>query len=460
MTTVATSSTDLAASLADLLTGHVLLPGTEAFDAAATPFNLAVSNQHLLAVEAADAADVVTAVRFANQHGVAVSVQATGHGACAVDRPTILVLTHLLDELSIDPVTSSARIGAGVRWERVIEQGAAYGLAGLAGSAPGVGVVGYTTGGGMGPVARTFGWASDRVTAFDVVTGDGVLRRVTASEHPALFWGLRGGKGALGIVTAVEMELVPLTRVFAGALFFAAADMPTVLHAWAAWSADLPSAASTSVAVVRLPPLPGVPPVLSGKVAISVRFAWVGDPTEGERLIAPIAAIAPVVLGGLGVMPYAAMGMIHNDPVDPMPVREDAALLHSLTSDAVETLVGLVGPQAECPQVIVELRLMGGALAQAAEVPSALSHRDAAYSLLTIGLGVPPVVDAVMAHSQALRAAMGPWSTGGNLPNFAASADPAELARKYDAATLARLGTLAATYDPHEVLAASIPFRD
>ena len=101
-----------------------------------------------------------------------------------------------------------ARVGAGVKWLRVVEAAAPYGLAPLSGSITDVGIVGYITGGGLGPMARTYGLASDRVRAIEVVTGDGELRRATPTEHADLFFGLRGGKGALGIVTAIEFDLV------------------------------------------------------------------------------------------------------------------------------------------------------------------------------------------------------------------------------------------------------------
>ena len=106
-----------------------------------------------------------------------------------------------LDECVVHP-EGWARVGAGVKWLRVVEAAAPYGLAPLSGSITDVGIVGYTTGGGLGPMARTYGLASDRVRAIEVVTGDGELRRATPTEHPDLFFGLRGGKGALGIVTA------------------------------------------------------------------------------------------------------------------------------------------------------------------------------------------------------------------------------------------------------------------
>ncbi|MGN6607918.1 MAG: FAD-binding oxidoreductase, partial [Jatrophihabitans sp.] len=201
--------------LADLtaaLPGRVHLPGTARYAELATPWNVAVVSTPVAVVEAGSADDVAAAVAAASTAGIQVSVQATGHGAVALDRPVLLISTRGLRELTVAP-TGAARVGAGVTWGEVIDAAAPLGFAALAGSAPHVGVVGFLTGGGIGPVARTFGVSSDYVTAFEVVTGDGRLRRATATEHPGLFWGLRGGKGALGVVTAVEFDLVPLTTL-------------------------------------------------------------------------------------------------------------------------------------------------------------------------------------------------------------------------------------------------------
>ena len=148
-------------------------------------------------------------------------------------------------------------------WQRVLDAAGAHGLAALAGSSPGVGVVGYTTGGGVGPLARTLGLASDRVRAFDVVTGDGELRRATRDEHPDLFWALRGGKGALGVVTAIEFDLLPIPEIHAGALYFDGSHAAAVLGRWVDWSAALPPQATTSLALMQLPSMPGVPEPLA-----------------------------------------------------------------------------------------------------------------------------------------------------------------------------------------------------
>jgi FAD/FMN-containing dehydrogenase len=430
----------------------VHLPGSTEYDAAVTPWNVAVAPHPLAVVVASRADDVVAAVRFAGRHHLRVAVQATGHGASSTMRDAILVSTAELDGLELHAEQGWVRAEAGVTWDQVLEAGAAYGLAGLCGSAPGVGVVGYTTGGGIGPLVRTHGLASDRVRAFEVVTGDGELRRATTTEHPDLYWGLRGGKGALGIITAVEFDLLPISEIYGGAVYFDGADAPTVLRAWARWSTTLPREATTSVALLRLPPLPGVPPPLAGRLVLAVRFAWTGDAEHGAQVLGPIREAAAPIIDTVAVMPYAALGSIHADPVDPMPVHEEHALLGDLPEEAVDRLLEQAGPDADCPQVIVEVRQLGGAVSAGGWAPSAYAHRDAAYSLLTIGIGVPPVVEAVTASGRAILEAVAQWDTGGRLPNFAPRTDEAWLERAYDAGTLARLRRVSAAYDPAGVL--------
>jgi hypothetical protein len=435
------------ASLAERLTGTLVERGEPGYDALVMPWNVAVPVQPAAVVAAATADDVVETVRFAAQHGLAVTPQATGHGAVAQHVGEVVVATAGLDECVVHP-EGWARVGAGVQWSQVVEAAAPYGLAPLNGSSTGVGVVGYTTGGGTGPMARTHGLASDRVRALEVVTGDGVLRRATPTEHPELFFALRGGKGALGIVTAIEFDLVPQATFYGGGLYFDGADAATVVERWRTWSATLPEQATTSFAFLQLPPLPTVPPPLAGRLTVAVRFLWTGDAAEGERLLAGLRSAAPVLLDGVGVMPYAAVDAVHADPVDPMPVHERAALLHDLPAEAVQALLAAAGPGSGSAQIIVEVRQLGGALSRPGPHDSAYSHRSAAYSLLTVGVpGTPGLPES----TEAVLGALAPWSTGGLPPNFGAAVDAVE--RRYDAPTLARLRAAVETYDPSGVMA-------
>jgi hypothetical protein len=188
-------------------------------------------------------------------------------------------------------------------------------------------------------------------------------------------------------------------------------------------------------------------------MAVAVRFVWTGSAEEGARVVAPMLEVATPVLGGFGVLPYAAIGSVHADPVDPMPVTESALLLSGLDAVAVESLIEVAGPESGSPQFLVELRQLGGAVARRPERGDALSHRDAAYALLTIGIGVPPLVGTVEEHAAAVAEAMLPWTTGGGFPNFGGPVTAESRAHIYDPATLSRLTSLAATYDPRGVLA-------
>jgi hypothetical protein len=118
----------------------------------------------------------------------------------------------------------------------------------------------------------------------------------------------------------------------------------------------------------------------------------------------------------------------------------------------VDALLAAAGPGSGSRQTIVELRQLGGAVARAPRHRSAFCHRDAAFTLLTIGVPVPPDPEGVAADAARVLAAAYPWATGGRLPNFGVSDDPEKIADCYDPETLRWLGTLAEQYDPAGVL--------
>lgn len=428
-------------------TGPVAVPGDERYDALVSPWNIAVPVRPAAVVAAQTADDVVEAVRFAIEHGLVVTPQATGHGPIAELVGELLVTTAGLDECVVHPEERWARVGAGVKWLQVVEAVAPYGLAPLSGSITDVGVVGYTTGGGLGPMARTYGLAIDRVRAIEVVTGDGVLRRATPTEAPDLFFALRGGKGMAGIVTAIEFDLVHQPEFYGGSLWFEGEHAATVIEQWRTWSAALPELATTSFALFQLPPMDGVPPELADRLTLSIRYVWTGDAAEGERRFAAMRAAAPVLLDDVALKPYTAIDSVHTDPLDPVPAYEAAAVLTDFPADAVDALLSTTGPGTGSPQVLVEVRQMGGATGRPGDHESAFCSRDAAYCLLTVGIAGTPGLEE---HSAGVLESLRPWIGGHRMPNFTFSA--ADYADAYDEETLARLRATVEKYDPLRVM--------
>ena len=433
--------------LRDRLTGSLHTPDDPEYAALSTPWLLAVPMRPAAVVAVRTAADVVATVRYARAHGHTVGVQATGHGAKTSLAGHILIVTSGLDEVTVHP-EGWARVGAGVKWLRVIEAAAPHGLAPLNGSSSDVGVVGYTTGGGVGPLSRTYGLAADMVRAFDVVTGDGVMRRVSPTEHPDLFFALRGGKGSTAIVTAVEFDMIHLPTFYGGAIYFGADDAAAVIARWRDWSPKLPEQATTSFALFQLPAMPGVPEPLAGRMTLAIRFAWTGDDEVGRALLDQIRGVAPVILDDAAVKPYTAIDSVHADPVDPMPVIDPAILLDDFTDAAADRLLEVAGPGSGSPQILVEVRALGGAYAREGSHPNAFSHRSARFSLLAVGMAD----DVAREHSERLFNALAAWDTGGIWPNFGPADDERTARRAYDEATLQRLVDIAGKYDPDGIL--------
>jgi hypothetical protein len=429
----------------------VALPGERVYERA-TPWNVAVPVRPAAVVLASTATDVADVMRFAGERGMKVAVQATGHGATAIGADTVLVLTAGMTGCIVDPLGRTARVGAGVTWQTVLDAATPHGLAPMCGSAPGVGVVGYLTGGGIGPLVRTVGLSADHVLAFELVTGSGQMLRVTPDEHAELFWGLRGGKSMFGIVTAVEIDLLPIAEFYGGAIYFDGAHAAEVCHAWRQWCDRLPDEVNTSLCIQQLPALPGIPEPLAGRMTVAVRYTALGDFGAAQRTLQPMRDVAPALIDAIGVLPYAAIGAVHADPVDPMPTHEAHALLRELSAETVDEILAACGPTSNSPQTVVELRLLGGALAREPRHRSAFCHRNAAYALSVIGVLAPQAGEGVVGHAAALVDALTSWSTGGQMPNFAPSTDPARPARCYDEDALHCLMALAHRYDPASVM--------
>ncbi|MFL1432172.1 MULTISPECIES: FAD-binding oxidoreductase, partial [unclassified Nocardiopsis] len=262
--------------------GRVLTGGDAGFEAASRPWNLAVEQKPEAVVEVADAGDVAAVVRWAGERGLSVAAQTTGHGATGSASGAVLVRTAALGGVEVDPAARTVRVGAGVSWGRVQEAAAVYGLTGLPGSSPGVGVAGYTLGGGLSWFGRRHGWAADAVRAWEVVCADGERVRVTAESDADLFWALCGGGGEVAVVAAVELELFPAPGLFAGSVVWPAGRAAQVAAAYEEIAADAPEELALWWSLHRFP---GAEPL------VSVQAAFLGGAGRARALLAPLASV-------------------------------------------------------------------------------------------------------------------------------------------------------------------------
>jgi hypothetical protein len=430
--------------------GPVHVPGDPQYDSEISPWIANTVHTPDVVVGATCAEDVAAAVQFAIRHGLSVSVQATGHGATTAIRGGVLISTRRMVAVSVDVERQVAQIAAGAKWEAVIAASAPNGLAPLVGSTTDVGAIGYTLGGGLGPLGRKYGFAADQIRSAQIVTGDGRLRTLTGDDE--LLTALRGGKGNFGIVTSLEVGLVPVARLYGGSMFFDGADAPTVLHAWREWVETVPEDMTSSIALLRLPDLDIFPPPLRGRLSVHLRIAYDGEACLGEKLVAPLRAVATPIVDMVCDMPFTHVDMIHMDPKESTGAHESGRLLSALPAEAVDTLLEVAGPGVDVPLIFAEIRHMGGALARQPEVPSSVAGRDAAFSFFVLGPMAPGLEEIVPPVVAGVVQAMAPWHAKERLINFIGhDMDPASVTAAYPADIAARLTELKHRVDPHGI---------
>ncbi|KIF78889.1 oxidoreductase [Streptomyces sp. 150FB] len=434
-------------------TGPVFHPGDDGFDEEVSGFQAAYTHRPALVVGAADAEDVRTAVGYGAARDVPVAVQATGHGLSVATDGGVLISTRRLTGIRIDAPARTARVEAGVLGGALIEAAAAHGLAPLNGSAPSVGVVGYTLGGGIGLLARQFGYAADHVRSIEIVTADGSLRHLEPGDE--LFGAVLGSGGNFGVVTALDVDLVPVETVYGGQLVFDTPLVDTALETWRRWSADAPDEVTTSVTLMGYPDIPVIPAPLRGHYVASFRIAYNGPQEEGERLVAALRDVGPRIKDDLRSMPYTETHTIHSEPDSPHPYTATNALLGELTPQVLRVLLGTAGPGSPVP-CLVDIRQLGGALRTPGPSDAVLDHRKAEFVVRVLsspGLGgIGP--DAIRERHALVRESLAPWTLGhslGFLYGDGEHADEAQTRAGYEPGTYDRLAALKQVHDPRNL---------
>jgi FAD binding domain/Berberine and berberine like len=443
------------AALAANVGGPVLVPGSTGFADECATYNLNCGFQPAMTVGATSADDVVAAVRFAARSGMPIAVKSSAHQVVLPAHGAMLITTERMRGFALDAAGRTARAEPGLKVGDVVARTSAAGLAPVMGSAPAVGIVGYTLGGGQSPLlGRLHGYAADHVRRVNVVTADGELRNVTAESEPELFWALLGGKGNFGVVTEIEFGLFPVTRFFGGGIYFPGERLADVLEAWRTWLPTIPEEMTSSVAIQRLPDIPLLPEPLRGAFVVHLRIGYLGSAAEGERLVAPLRAAAPPLLDLLGEKPVSAVGDIHLDPLDPMPYVDRTTSLGELTAETVKALVECTGPSSGCQLASMEIRSLGGGFDREPAVPNSVSTRGVPFIVFGVGVGGPELSDVLREQLTNVMDALAPWAVEQKMVNFLSpeeATSPEGVRAVYGPQRYDRLAAVKRRFDPTNV---------
>jgi FAD/FMN-containing dehydrogenase len=443
------------AALRPRLAGTLLLPGDEGYEGSRTVWNAMIDRRPAAVVRCLGQADVLAALRFAREHDVRLCLKGGGHniaGLATADGALMLDLSGMRG-VWVDPRARVARAQAGCVLGDVDRETQVHGLATVLGFVSLTGITGLTLGGGFGYLTRRWGWTSDNVRAFDLVTADGRTVRASADEHEDLFWGLRGGGGNFGVVTGIEYALYPVgPEIVGGVVAWRAEDAPGVLELYR----DLAEAAPRELTLVALmrpaPPAPWLPKDVHGKPIVAVIACHTGDVEAAERDVRPLKAFGRPLGDVLVRRPYVQMQALL-DATQPKGRRYywKSEYLRALEPGLCDRFREHAA-RIRSPHSAVIFFQIAGALSDLPETHSPVANRDARYVLNVAGSWERPEEDAVhVTWARDAWQAMRSYSTGGTYVNFLTEDESRERIERSLAGGLARLGHVKARWDPENV---------
>ena len=286
---------------------------------------------------------------------------------------------------------------------------AEHGLAALSGSAGDVGVVGYSVGGGVGWMVRKHGLSVQRDRAArEVVTADGKLVTAGPDSEPDLFWAIRGGGGSFGVVTTLEIELLPVRELYAGVLFWPQERAAEILPAWRDWTTDLPEEMTSLGRLLNVPPFPEIPEPIRGRSFVVVEAAFLGDEAAGTELLAPLRELGPEMDTFATHSRRPGWPTLHNDPPEPVPGRRRRRAARQLHRRGARPLVAARRAGSGTPLLSVEIRHLGGAVGRPDPEGGALDHIPADFAVYAVGIAATPemkagVNDAIAQSARGVR---------------------------------------------------------
>jgi FAD binding domain/Berberine and berberine like len=450
-------------ALARELDGDLVVRGGPGYAQARQLWNARFDGVRPLGIAYAETvADLKRIIRWAKHYDVPLAVRSGGHSFAGYSTTTGLVAdVSRLSHVQVDGA-DAASVAAGAKLGSVYQTLWASGRAVPFGSCLTVAVAGLTFGGGHGFSSRALGLACDNLTAVEIVTADGRLRRCDERDHADLFWALRGaGAGSFGIATRLSFTTHPVGTVTTVNLHWAWSDVRKVIQAWQSF---VPSAPDALSCVLTLKPEAGEATPL-----VSLNGQVFGTRPEALSLLEPLTdAVEPTKVSAVQ-RPFitAVQYFGGGEPVHRSYTAKSNYALIPLADPALDVVVGAVEAAAGDPRLASAAILLsghGGAINRVERDATAFFHRDALffvrYTTFWDASAGPANEAANLGWVRGVYEAMRPYVSPGAVTNYV---DPelTSWARAYYGSHLKRLVAIKRRYDRENFFrfAQSIPTR-
>jgi FAD/FMN-containing dehydrogenase len=420
--------------------GEIILPEDKSYEQARATYTQI--GTPALVMRPRTANDVGAAIQYAQDNSLILSVRSGGHSVAGLSTNKgglVIDLVNMRKIEIIDLGKGLVRIEAGATWGEVAAELQKHQLALSSGDTKSVGVGGLTLGGGIGWMVRKYGLAIDSVAAAEVVTADGRILRVSATENPDLFWAIRGGGGNFGIVTHFEFAAHPLNKVFAGTIAYGLDNLSELLRTWRDYMRQATEDLSTSVTI--MPSFGGAPPA-----ALIMCCCAGADEEAAARALEPLRQLGAILWQDVQKKNYADV-LEEAHPPEGIRIIAKNVFAQTLSDDLIQAITAtLSAPGGR----VLQIRGLGGAMKRIDPTATAFPYRDSEIMLFS-GTFVSPA-----ASEAEIREALKPWETlaaygRGAYANFLSTATDEDVAAVYSAPTYERLAKIKAAYDPQNL---------
>ena len=432
------------------LRGRLLRPSDADYEQARRVHNAMIDKRPAAITRCVDVADVMAAVTFAHEHGLTLAVRGGGHngpGLGTCDDGLVIDLSGMRG-IRVDPGARTVRVEGGCTWGDVDHATHPFGLATPSGFVSTTGVGGLTLGGGIGYLSRSLGLTIDNLLGVDMVLADGSFISASASEHPDLFWAVRGGGGNFGVVTSFLFQLHPVSMVYGGPMLWPMEQAAEVMTYWRDLILHSPEQLNGWFGFLVVPPAPPFPEPLHLQKMCTIVWCYNGALEEADQFFQPIRATIPPVVDFAGPMPWPVLQSLFDALLAPgMQWYWRSDFVTDLSDQAIELHVKY---GAQLPTMLSTMHLypINGAAHRAGASDTAFSFRDANFTEVIAGVDPDPANnERMIGWARDYWMALHPYSAGGSYVNMMMDegADPVRAAYRDN---YARLAQIKAKYDP------------
>ncbi len=440
--------------LAARFRGDLVLPESPDYDEVRRIYNGMIDRRPAIIARCTDAGDVIAAVNYAREHELPLSVRGGGHHGAGLSMcdDGLVVDLSLMKGVRVDPGHRTALVLPGCTLGDVDHATHAFGLATPTGIMSTTGMAGLTLGGGTGHLTRRYGLTIDNLISADMVLADGSFVTASESEHPDLFWAIRGGGGNFGVVTAFQFRLHPVHTVYAGPMCWDVEKADEILRWYReflpAQEDELGGAFTFRVIPARAP----FPEEHWGRPVAIIIWCHTGAKERAEAAFAPIREMFGPPLIDL-VRPMALPELqAMSDAMYPPGLQWywKADFFDDLPDEAIARTVEF-GSNLATPLSIAQIAPIDGAAGRVANDATAWSWRDAIWTLVIVGVSEDPAdMGRITQWTRDYWEAVHPWSAGGAYVNMMMD-EGQERVRAAYRGNYDRLAAIKARYDPNNL---------